>query len=116
MVIHETQDTRKPFGPRMREQREALEYGLRIFAKQLGLSPTDLSKIERGEELPTFCMAFAAGQLLEREACAKIAEATTAGRHPAGGGVVLRRKGQQSQTAIVIAAAIRARSNQGGGQ
>src|SRR6476660_8087245 len=40
---------RKNFGALVRREREAKEIGLREMAKQIGVSPTYLSKIERGE-------------------------------------------------------------------
>jgi transcriptional regulator with XRE-family HTH domain len=40
---------RKGFGALVRREREAREIGLREMAKMIGVSPTYLSKIERGE-------------------------------------------------------------------
>src|SRR2546429_5442345 len=40
---------RKNFGALVRREREAKEIGLREMAKKIGISPTYLSKIERGE-------------------------------------------------------------------
>ena len=40
---------RKSFGALVRQEREAKEIGLREMAKMIGVSPTYLSKIERGE-------------------------------------------------------------------
>src|SRR5687768_11701065 len=40
------------FGARVRELREAKGIGLRKFAKLVGVTPTYLSKIERGEFAP----------------------------------------------------------------
>lgn len=40
------------FGPSIRAWREEKEIGLRRFADQVGMSPTYLSKIERGEFPP----------------------------------------------------------------
>jgi len=40
---------RKSFGALVRRQREAKEIGLREMAKKIGVSPTYLSKIERGD-------------------------------------------------------------------
>jgi transcriptional regulator with XRE-family HTH domain len=40
------------FGQTVRELREGRGIGLRRFARQLGISPTYLSKIERGEFAP----------------------------------------------------------------
>jgi HTH-type transcriptional regulator, competence development regulator len=40
---------RKRFGALVREQRETKEIGLREMAKKIGVSPTYLSKIERGD-------------------------------------------------------------------
>ena len=47
-----TRSQRESFGPLVRREREALEIGLREMAKMIGVSPTYLSKIERGEFLP----------------------------------------------------------------
>jgi HTH-type transcriptional regulator, competence development regulator len=40
---------RKNFGALVRREREAKEIGLREMAKKIGISPTYLSKIERGD-------------------------------------------------------------------
>jgi transcriptional regulator with XRE-family HTH domain len=40
---------RKNFGALVRQEREAKEIGLREMAKKIGISPTYLSKIERGD-------------------------------------------------------------------
>jgi transcriptional regulator with XRE-family HTH domain len=40
---------RKSFGALVRREREAKEIGLREMAKMIGVSPTYLSKIERGD-------------------------------------------------------------------
>jgi len=40
---------RKSFGALVRREREAKEIGLREMAKKIGVSPTYLSKIERGD-------------------------------------------------------------------
>jgi HTH-type transcriptional regulator, competence development regulator len=40
---------RKSFGALVRREREAKEIGLREMAKNIGISPTYLSKIERGD-------------------------------------------------------------------
>src|SRR2546429_2780397 len=40
---------RKNFGALVRREREAKEIGLREMAKKIGVSPTYLSKIERGD-------------------------------------------------------------------
>src|SRR6266536_1806912 len=40
---------RKRFGALVRREREAREIGLREMAKMIGVSPTYLSKIERGD-------------------------------------------------------------------
>src|SRR5437016_3808396 len=40
---------RKGFGALVRREREAREIGLREMARKIGVSPTYLSKIERGE-------------------------------------------------------------------
>jgi transcriptional regulator with XRE-family HTH domain len=40
---------RKSFGTLVRQEREAREIGLREMAQKIGVSPTYLSKIERGE-------------------------------------------------------------------
>ena len=40
---------RKNFGALVRREREAKEIGLREMAKMIGVSPTYLSKIERGD-------------------------------------------------------------------
>ena len=40
---------REEFGALVRREREAKEIGLREMAKKIGVSPTYLSKIERGE-------------------------------------------------------------------
>jgi HTH-type transcriptional regulator, competence development regulator len=40
---------RKNFGALVRQKREAKEIGLREMAKKIGISPTYLSKIERGD-------------------------------------------------------------------
>lgn len=40
---------RKSFGALVRREREAREIGLREMAKMIGVSPTYLSKIERGD-------------------------------------------------------------------
>ena len=40
---------RQSFGALVRREREAKEIGLREMAKKLGVSPTYLSKIERGD-------------------------------------------------------------------
>jgi transcriptional regulator with XRE-family HTH domain len=40
---------RKSFGALVRQEREAREIGLREMAKKIGVSPTYLSKIERGD-------------------------------------------------------------------
>src|SRR4029450_11804700 len=40
---------RKSFGALVRRQREAKEIGLREMAKKIGVSPTYLSKIARGD-------------------------------------------------------------------
>jgi transcriptional regulator with XRE-family HTH domain len=40
---------RKSFGALVRRERQAKEIGLREMAKKIGVSPTYLSKIERGE-------------------------------------------------------------------
>jgi transcriptional regulator with XRE-family HTH domain len=40
---------RERFGALVRREREAKEIGLREMAKKIGVSPTYLSKIERGE-------------------------------------------------------------------
>ncbi|HEX5862654.1 MAG TPA: helix-turn-helix transcriptional regulator [Casimicrobiaceae bacterium] len=40
---------RKSFGALVRQEREAREIGLREMAKMIGVSPTYLSKIERGD-------------------------------------------------------------------
>jgi HTH-type transcriptional regulator, competence development regulator len=40
---------RKRFGALVRREREAKEIGLREMAKKIGISPTYLSKIERGD-------------------------------------------------------------------
>ena len=40
---------RKNFGAIVRREREAKEIGLREMAKKIGISPTYLSKIERGD-------------------------------------------------------------------
>jgi HTH-type transcriptional regulator, competence development regulator len=40
---------RKRFGALVRRQREAKDIGLREMAKKIGVSPTYLSKIERGD-------------------------------------------------------------------
>jgi hypothetical protein len=40
---------RKSFGALVRREREAKEIGLREMAKRIGVSPTYLSKIERGD-------------------------------------------------------------------
>jgi len=40
---------RKNFGTLVRREREAKEIGLREMAKKIGISPTYLSKIERGD-------------------------------------------------------------------
>ena len=40
---------RKSFGALVRREREAKEIGLREMAKKIGISPTYLSKIERGD-------------------------------------------------------------------
>jgi transcriptional regulator with XRE-family HTH domain len=40
---------RKSFGALVRREREAREIGLREMAKMIGVSPTYLTKIERGE-------------------------------------------------------------------
>jgi transcriptional regulator with XRE-family HTH domain len=40
---------RKGFGALVRREREAREIGLREMAKMIGVSPTYLSKIERGD-------------------------------------------------------------------
>jgi HTH-type transcriptional regulator, competence development regulator len=40
---------REKFGALVRREREAKEIGLREMAKKIGVSPTYLSKIERGE-------------------------------------------------------------------
>ena len=44
--------TEKSFGELIREQREARKISLRNFAKRVDLSPTFISKMERGEMLP----------------------------------------------------------------
>lgn len=44
--------TAKEFGPTIRAWREAKEIGLRRFADLVGMSPTYLSKIERGDFPP----------------------------------------------------------------
>jgi transcriptional regulator with XRE-family HTH domain len=44
--------TEKAFGPRVRALREEKEIGLRRFADLVGMSPTYLSKIERGDFPP----------------------------------------------------------------
>jgi HTH-type transcriptional regulator, competence development regulator len=43
---------RKSFGSLVRQEREAREIGLREMAKKIGVSPTYLSKIERGDFEP----------------------------------------------------------------
>src|SRR5215470_10766062 len=40
---------RRSFGALVRQEREAKEIGLREMAKKIGVSPTYLSKIERGD-------------------------------------------------------------------
>jgi HTH-type transcriptional regulator, competence development regulator len=40
---------KKSFGALVRQEREAKEIGLREMAKKIGVSPTYLSKIERGD-------------------------------------------------------------------
>ena len=40
---------REKFGAFIRREREAREIGLREMAKKIGVSPTYLSKIERGD-------------------------------------------------------------------
>jgi transcriptional regulator with XRE-family HTH domain len=40
---------RRSFGALLRREREAKEIGLREMAKKIGVSPTYLSKIERGD-------------------------------------------------------------------
>ncbi len=40
---------RQSFGALVRREREAKEFGLREMAKKIGVSPTYLSKIERGD-------------------------------------------------------------------
>ena len=40
------------FGPTVRKKRLAKEFGLRQFAATVGMSPTYLSKVERGEFPP----------------------------------------------------------------
>jgi HTH-type transcriptional regulator, competence development regulator len=40
---------KKSFGAQVRQEREAKEIGLREMAKKIGVSPTYLSKIERGD-------------------------------------------------------------------
>ena len=55
------------FGERVRSLRETQGIGLREFAKSIGISPTYLSKIERGELVPPIedkvrAMAKALGQ------------------------------------------------------
>src|ERR1041384_2749854 len=42
----------KAFGPQIREWRQEKEIGLRKFADQVGMSPTYLSKVERGDFPP----------------------------------------------------------------
>ena len=42
----------KAFGNRIRRLRTDREISLRAFARQIGMSPTYLSKVERGEFLP----------------------------------------------------------------
>ena len=42
-------ERREKFGALVRREREAREIGLREMAKKIGVSPTYLSKIERGE-------------------------------------------------------------------
>jgi len=42
----------KSFGETVREMREAQRLGLRTAAERLGISPTYLSRIERGKERP----------------------------------------------------------------
>jgi transcriptional regulator with XRE-family HTH domain len=42
----------KGFGPTIRAWREQKEIGLRRFANQVGMSPTYLSKVERGDFPP----------------------------------------------------------------
>ena len=42
----------RSFGQTVREMREAQEMGLRVTANRLGISPTYLSRIERGRERP----------------------------------------------------------------
>lgn len=44
-----TSSQRGSFGPLVRRERKAREIGLRDMAKMIGVSPTYLSKIERGE-------------------------------------------------------------------
>jgi HTH-type transcriptional regulator, competence development regulator len=43
---------RKGFGALVRQEREAKEIGLREMAKMIGVSPTYLSKVERGDFPP----------------------------------------------------------------
>ncbi len=44
--------TEKNFGPTIRDWREKKEIGLRRFADMVGMSPTYLSKVERGDFPP----------------------------------------------------------------
>ena len=46
------QEPERSFGETLRAAREAKEIGLRRFADQIGISPTYLSKVERGEFAP----------------------------------------------------------------
>jgi DNA-binding XRE family transcriptional regulator len=57
-----TSSQRESFGPLVRREREAQEIALRQMAKMIGVSPTYLSKIERGafpppseDKVPTSC-------------------------------------------------------------
>src|SRR5262249_55710696 len=43
---------KKSFGALVRREREAKEIGLREMAKMIGVSPTYLSKVERGDFAP----------------------------------------------------------------
>jgi HTH-type transcriptional regulator, competence development regulator len=47
-----TSTQRESFGALVRREREAREIGLREMAKRIGVSPTYLSKIERGQFPP----------------------------------------------------------------
>lgn len=57
----------QPDGPEIRRQRELRGYGLRGFAKAAKISPSYLSRIERGERNPQPEVMARIAKALERE-------------------------------------------------